>query len=154
MRCSLCQQPSQRSLQLGTCHGAGAAEFQHVLRTKLVPAAEEIFEAAEVDSWQLLMDKAPAHAAASTTKWLQKRGVNVLQDDWPGNSPDLNPIENVWGWMKAQLYRRKIKDLCELKAALLQLWDRVPDHMLTRLMTSMNSRLRDVVANEGGYTGR
>ena len=38
-------------------------------------------------------DKAPCHFSASTQHYLVDRGVVVLA--WPGNSPDLNPIENV-----------------------------------------------------------
>ncbi len=38
-------------------------------------------------------DLAPAHAAKSTKSWLNDHGVGVL--DWPVNSPDLNPIENL-----------------------------------------------------------
>jgi hypothetical protein len=145
--------PSFKNAKGEYMKGVGAAEFQHVLRTKLVPAAEEIFCAAEVDSWQLLMDRAPAHSAASTQRWLQQHDVSVVSG-WPGNSPDMNPIENLWGWMKAKLYRRQLRNITELKAAVQELWEQVPDYMLTRLMGSMERRLRDVVARQGRYTGR
>jgi transposase len=133
--------------------GVGAAEFQDILEHKLVPAAEDIFDAVGLHAWQLLMDRAPAHAATSTQEWLQRNGVSVVQG-WPGNSPDLNPIENLWGWMKAKLYKKKVQNIHQLKAALLELWDTVPVWMLSKLMGSMDRRLDDVVARQGGYTGR
>ena len=69
----------------------------------LVPAAEDIFEAVHVDAdWQLLMHKAPAHTTARTTRWLQQHGVRVAER-WSGNSPDLNPIENMWAWMNRKM---------------------------------------------------
>ncbi len=38
-------------------------------------------------------DLAPAHTAKGTKSWFNDHGVTVL--DWPENSPDLNPIENL-----------------------------------------------------------
>lgn len=119
----------------------------------LVPAAEDIFEAAEMEAgWQLLMDKAPAHTASSTAQWLQRNGTRVV-DSWPGNSPDLNPIENLWGWMKRKLYQREVQSVDQLKEAIQQVWDEVPDYMLSKLMCSMPKRLQRVVDKQGGYIG-
>lgn len=53
-----------------------------------------------------------------------------------------------------KLYRRQVRNITELKAAVQELWEQVPDYMLTRLMGSMERRLRDVVARQGRYTGR
>lgn len=46
----------------------------------------------------LMQDGAPGHAAGETKDELQARGVTVLS--WPPFSPDLNPIESYWNWMK------------------------------------------------------
>lgn len=46
----------------------------------------------------LCHDNAPSHKSRSTEKKLDEMGV--VREDWPPESPDLNPIELVWGYMK------------------------------------------------------
>jgi len=52
---------------------------------------------------------------------LSKKGIDYCKD-WPANSPDLNPIENVWAWMKQKVYSKHYSSLAELKRAVLETW--------------------------------
>ncbi len=56
----------------------------------MLPSADQLFKDADFIFQQ---DLSPAHTAKSTKSWLNDHGVGVL--DWPANSPDLNPIENL-----------------------------------------------------------
>ena len=50
----------------------------------------------------LLADNAPVHVSASTSKWMTDK--NVQKISWPSYSPDLNPMENLWGIMSRRIY--------------------------------------------------
>ncbi|WIA23252.1 hypothetical protein OEZ85_000023 [Tetradesmus obliquus] len=71
----------------------------------------------------------------------------------PETSPDLNPIENVWGIMKQQVYRQQYTKLEELKAAVLLAWAALPQSTLRNLMAGMHKRVEKVLRLRGGYIG-
>ena len=53
------------------------------------------------------------HTAKATLPWLQNKNVKVLE--WPGQNPDLNPIENLWKDLKIAVHRRSPSNLTELE---------------------------------------
>ncbi len=98
----------------------------------MLPSADQLFKDADLIFQQ---DLVPAHTAKSTKSWLNDHGVGVL--DWPANSPDLNPIENLWGIVKRKMRNRRPKNEDELKATVKETWASIPpqhchqtDHLL------------------------
>jgi transposase len=48
-------------------------------------------------------DNASVHTAQFVRSLLEVLGVDLMA--WPPYSPDLNPIDNLWALMKAEIYR-------------------------------------------------
>ncbi len=80
--------------------------------------------------------------------------ANIKLIDWPGNSPDINPIKNAWSWMKVQLRESKATNLQELQQDVTRLWVLKMDdcQYLRNLVESMPRRLEDVFRREGNPT--
>ncbi|MCI4389676.1 hypothetical protein PGIGA_G00101190 [Pangasianodon gigas] len=90
-----------------------AAVYQEILEHFMLPSADELYGDADFIFQQ---DLAPAHTAKSTKTWFNDCGITVL--DWPANSPDLNPIENLWGIAKRKMRDMRLNNAEELKAAI------------------------------------
>ena len=86
-------------------------------------------------------------------EWFRNR-PNICLIDWPGNSPDLNPIENCWAWMKSQLKDCQATSIPQLKEEIMRLWVyRMSDsEYLRNLVMSMPRRLQAVMENGGNAT--
>ena len=68
---------------------------------------------------------------------------------WPPQSPDLNPIEQVWDLLGTKLDSYKSKNLVELE---LEKWRKIPSTYIQTLISSMPQRVAAVIAAKGGHT--
>lgn len=97
-------------------------------------------------------DGAPAHFASTSETWL-KEHVPVVwgKGVWPGNSPDLNPIENLWSILKDRLDARprRPENLQQLERFLKEEWNKIPTETLQNLVFSMPSRIQAVLQSKG-----
>lgn len=97
-------------------------------------------------------DNAPIHTSGMTTEWLNANKIVTM--DWPANSPDLNPIENIWKLLKDNIqncenFPRTINDL---KAALLEEWENLDSSIFKEAALSMPRRIDAVLKAGGGPT--
>ncbi len=106
----------------------------------MLPSADQLFKDADFIFQQ---DLAPAHTAKITKSWLNDHGVGVL--DWPANSPDLNPIENL-------NQTREPKNADELKATVKENWASIPPQQCHKRITSMPRQIEAVIKAKGAPT--
>ncbi len=109
-----------------------AAIYQEILEHIRLPSADKLYGDADFIFQQNL---APAHTAKGTKSWFNDHGVTVL--DWPANSPDLNPIENLWGIVKRKMRDTRPNNADELKATVKETWASIPPQQCHKLITSM-----------------
>ncbi len=124
-----------------------AAIYQKILEHFMLPSADKLYGDADFIFQQ---DLAPAHTAKCTKSWFNDHGVTVL--DWPANSPDLNPIENLWGIVKRKMSDTRPNNADELKATVKETWASIPPQQCHKLTTSMPRRIEAVIKAKGAPT--
>lgn len=104
------------------------------------------------NDWIFQQDNASIHISGKTKSFLQSRNIEYL--DWPARSPDLNPIENLWGLLSNNVYKngRQFETAKDLKKAIQEEWSKIDESTLQNLILSMPRRLNEVIANRGGHT--
>jgi hypothetical protein len=97
-------------------------------------------------------DGAPCHTSSYSTWWMSTHGIRVL--DWVAQSPDLNPIENLWNHLDRQVRKRKPlpQTKQELITAIQEEWRNISLEMLQNLITSLPHRTDAVIKAKGGNT--
>jgi len=131
--------------------GVCAKEFQQVMQKHLVPQAKRIMRAHNQGPPVFLLDGAPVHTAAATRNFMSARHIECLQG-WPPNSPDLNPIENVWAWLQRKLAAQEPSTGAAIWRVAQQVWETLTPDMCSNYMCSFTDRLQACASNDGGHT--
>ncbi len=79
------------------------------------------------------------HTSKMTTAFLKKLRVKLM--DWPSMSPDLNPIEHLWGILKRKVEERKVSNIHQLLDVVMEDWKRTPVATCEALVHSMPKRV-------------
>lgn len=92
-------------------------------------------------------DNATCHTSRVAKRYFARKNINLMT--WPANSPDLNPIENLWGILKVKVAKRCPETLNELKTILKEEWENISLETLHNLVNSMPNRLEELKAKKG-----
>ena len=110
-----------------------------------LPSAETWF-----DEWILQEDNDPIHMSKFSQKWTVDHNIHRMT--WPAQSPDLNPIENVWKVLKCQLRKYQPRTLSGMKTAVSEIWRQFSIEYAQNLVNSMPRRLEGCISSKGRFT--
>ncbi|KAI4891719.1 hypothetical protein NFI96_005609 [Prochilodus magdalenae] len=98
------------------------AMYRTILRgDNLLPSARDLKMGR---GWVFQHDNDPKHTAKATKDWLKKNHIKVME--WPSQSPDLNPIENLWRELKVRVAKRQPTNLHDLERICKEEWAKIP----------------------------
>ena len=76
----------------------------------------------------------------------------IEPENWPPNSPDLNPVDySIWGMLQQLVYRQRIRDIEHLKEVLTACWDEISEDTINQAIGQFRKRLSLVIAANGGH---
>ena len=131
------------------------AYYREKLLASMIP---EMDRPTEYQPHVFMQDGARSHTANNAVRFLnQQRYLTLLQPNiWPPNSPNLNPVDCcVWSALERNVHRgRRFENTIELKEAIFQEWEALPQAVINNAIDGFRSRVRLVIAENGQHIER
>jgi hypothetical protein len=149
--------------------GISTDEYEDILYDGLFSLIDDLLQPPEdpktirivnENAFLFMQDNAPCHKSTTTLEFLNENQVPVME--WPPQSPDLNPIENLWTDLKvrfhsqfSKMFRHPSKSLearYRYGEVLQEVWYAQGMELVDTLVKSMPRRCAAVIAAKGGWT--
>ncbi|KAK9709380.1 DDE superfamily endonuclease [Popillia japonica] len=129
-----------------------AEEYINILETVMVPSVQAVYGN---EPLIYIQDNSAVHTSRLVRNWFGRHPQFTLLR-WPAKSPDLNPIENLWGYIVRE-WDDEVHDGIRHRNALFEhatnLWERYRYRpSCQHLVDSMQRRLQETIANNGLWT--
>jgi hypothetical protein len=111
-----------------------------------------LHESAEImglEDFIFQQDNDPKHTSKLAKTYFEEKEIKLL--DWPAQSPDMNPIETLWGIIKGELEGFVAKNKEELKRKITDIWYSIPVELCQSLALSFKKRCQLVLQAKGGH---
>ena len=95
--------------------------YREIITNHLEPSAQQLFPDG---NYLFQQDNDPKHKARTVMTYLKEKNIPQLVD-WPPQSPDLNPIENLWSILDRNLQDRNPNNEGELFQQLMEGWQQL-----------------------------
>ncbi|WKX94524.1 hypothetical protein Q1695_011645 [Nippostrongylus brasiliensis] len=122
--------------------------YLDLLKEDLLPWARSHFGSR---SWTFQQDGAPAHRAAAVQERCNDNFPDFISlQEWPANSPDLNPMDyTVWSVLEAKACRKPHRSVDLLKKTLLKAWEELDLTYLRAAVDDFPMRLKACIEANG-----
>lgn len=126
--------------------------YREVLENTMLPTVRTVYPEQELPEFFFIQDNSPIHCSHIVSDWFAQH-PEVKKLPWPSRSPDLNPIENLWGKMVQEWDKRDERTKAALVEHCHSVWESMRGRDLCQgLVGSMRRRCDAVIDAAGGPT--
>src|SRR5579871_4072660 len=119
-----------------------------IYKKTLLPSARNFFREDD-NSWKLQEDNDPKYTSGKVQEWNDNNDINKIF--WPSQSPNLNPMENVWAVLKANVSNYKPTSVKYLIKIIKREWKKFDRVFVENLVLLMKNRISLIINNEGNH---
>ena len=117
--------------------------YKNIVQDHAVP----IIQNSGFNKAAFMQDNAPCHKANVVMSYLSEQDFEIM--DWPPQSPDLNPIENLWKTLGMKIMETNTEDLW---VKLQEEWSKISIEDCQELIRSCSRRCTAVIERKGSFT--
>lgn len=103
-----------------------------------------------VDETHFYQDNAPPHKGEDVADYIDNQGLELVKA--PANSPDLNPIENIWKLMKQRMPIQGPKNETEMKSQIQTVYESISNEEIQKMISHLTKVKQSIINNVGGHS--